>query len=284
MCSDRDKDIETTYIMNKSTQDKIREEYAPLVKTFVENVINSKLNTEGVPALNLPKAGDYYDECTHKIAFIGMETKGWGKMSEFIKLGSKLPEEAINYKDLWFKEGKRYKHLKPATFWGFIVTFLEKFYGCTKRRLIRKDGTYHEILSSFVWGNCNSLERYCVTAKKNNADKSHWEKIKEFSFPFDDIEHIIKATKPQLIFITYTKVDKDRYLKSVGCEKIISNKNLHLHHYSIEVGEQKTHVFIIPHPTWIVRSKCYGGYKKYIKELINYIKECSIWSDLPVDK
>ena len=266
-----------------NTNDNIRDVYTPLVKTFVENVKKGGLKTQGIPALNIPKVGASYDDYSYKIAFIGMETKGWGKLSKFIELGSNSPEDAITYKDQWFNEGKRYKHLKTTTFWGFIVSFLAKFYGYNKKQLIHKDGTYHQILSSFVWGNCNSLERYCVTAKKNAADKKDWLKIKEFSLSFDNIIYILNATKPQLIFITYARFNKDKYFQNIDWEKVNTNKELHLRHYIIK-REQQTNVFVIPHPTWIVRSKCCGGYKKYINELINYIKECNIWSDLPVDK
>ena len=277
-----------------TTRDRLREEYAKLVKTFAKNV--KGLNIEGNPAPHIPVVGTYYDECAYKIAFVGMETYGWGNIMDFIELAERSPKEAVTKYEGWFNAGGMVKHSGSGTFWGFIIAFLERFYNLEPDSLkhLREDGTYHEILSSIIWGNSNAIERYEVTAKKRNVGIAEWKKVKEYSKALDSINHIIDAAKPTVIFLTYKDVDKNYIVQDSDIHKEIPEtkytysfkhvypcdgaKDIEFRYYYLR--DQQTHVFVTPHPTWIgVYSGI--GFTRYIDALMQAIKEHKIWATLP---
>lgn len=271
-----------------STRERVREEYARSVKEFAKKV--KGLDAAGIPAPHIPIVGDSYDKCSYKIAFVGMETYGWGNMNDFIALAETSPKDAVTKYEGWFDRGGMVKHNGSATFWGFILSFLAKFYHVDKKELLKKneDGTYKEILSSIIWGNSNAIERYEVTAKKKGVDLSVWKEVKNLSKSFDSIDHIIRTAKPKVIFLTYKKVDMQYVLQDSDIKKEIPdtkyayllkpNPELDYRYYYLR--EQDTHVFVIPHPTWI---GAYSGigFDAYIDDLMRTIENLKIWPKLP---
>ena len=183
------------------------------MKSFVKNI--KGLDTDGIPAPHIPIVGETYDQCAYKMAFVGMETYGWGDIKDFIELAEKSPHDAVTKYEGWFHAGGMVEHSKNATFWGFIIAFLARFYQIDEKLLKSKrdNGTYHEILSSIIWGNSNAIERYHITAQKKGADLFAWKKVKEYSRAFDSINHIISAAHPKVIFLTYKNVDKNYILQ-----------------------------------------------------------------------
>jgi len=277
--------------MKTTTREKLREEYACIVKSFVKNI--KGLDTDGIPAPHIPIVGETYDQCAYKMAFVGMETYGWGNIKDFIEIAEKSPHDAVTKYEGWFHAGGMVEHSKNGTFWGFIIAFLAKFYQIDEKLLKSKrdDGTYHEILSSIIWGNSNAIERYHITAQKKGADLYAWKKVKEYSRAFDSINHIISAAHPKVIFLTYKNVDKNYILKDKDVHKeipetkyVYSNKpdeNIDYRYYYLR--EQQTHVFVVPHPTWI---GAYSGigFSKFIDSLIAAIKKYKIWSRFPLSE
>ncbi len=285
--------------MKTTTRDRLREEYAKLVKIFAKNV--KGLNIDGIPAPHIPVVGNYYDECAYKMAFVGMETYGWGNITDFVDLAERSPKEAATMYESWFNAGGMVEHSGSGTFWGFIIEFLEHFYKLEKDSLKHKskEGIYHEVLSSIIWGNSNAIERYEVTAKKQNVDIAEWRKVKEYSKPLDSINHIIKAanptvTKPIVIFLTYKYVDENYIVQDSDIHKEIpetkytysykhvyhcdGTKDIEFRYYYLR--DQHTHVFVTPHPRWI---GVHSGIKftRYIDALMQVIKEHKIWATLP---
>lgn len=281
--------------MKTTTRDRLREEYAELVKDFAKKVKNLKV--DGIPAPHIPIVGNHYDNCAYKIAFVGMETYGWYNIHEFLNLAKNKPKEAVTKCEGWFDPKGMIKNSGKGTFWEFIIKFLERFYNLKEGELkkVKEDGSYHEILSSIIWGNSNSIERYTVTAKRNGADFANWKKVKEYSKSLDSINHIIKAAEPRIVIITYKYIDKDYILGDGEIYKEIPEAKLTFsceHRYSCEnskhdivfryfyLREHNTHVFVTPHPTWIDVYSGIGS-SNYIDVLIKVIKEYKIWSHMP---
>ena len=274
--------------MKTKTRDRLREEYARIIKEFAKNV--KELEVVGIPAPHIPIIGASYDRAAYKMAFVGMETYGWGSMEDFIKLAEENPYDAVTLYEDWFNANGMVKHSGAGTFWEFIIKFLAKFYQIDEHILksSNEDGKYNEILSSIVWGNSNAIERYHVTAKKQGAKLSAWKKVKDYSRSLDSINYIINAAHPKIIFVTYKNVDKNYILQTKDLYKDVPavkyayttkpDDDLSYHYFYLR--EQQTHVFVIPHPTWIgVYSGI--GLQKFINSLIETIKKYKIWKQLP---
>lgn len=275
-------------MIKTNTRDRLREEYARIVKEFSKKVRG--LDVAGIPAPHIPIVGDSYDRAAYKMAFVGMETYGWGNIEDFIRTAEENPHEAVTKYEGWFNTGGMVKNSGHGTFWEFIISFLAKFYQIDKNvlKLPNSEGKYHEILSSIVWGNCNAIERYHVTAKKKGAALDAWKKVKEHSRTLDSINHIIEAANPQIIFITYKHVDKNYLLQTKDLHADVpeikyayaTKPDESIDYRYFYLREQQTHVFVIPHPTWI---DVYSGIglTKFINSLIETIKNYKIWNQLP---
>lgn len=263
------------------TQERIKEQYAQHLKDFVSEI--QGLDTEGIPAPHIPIAGTYYDECRYKMAFMGMETYGWASMSDLIDAVNEDPgEAAIRYKD-WLQGKSILGQVGNATFFGFIVRFLERFYNLDHDVIYNKQNP-HPVLTSFLWGETNAIERYEVTAKPNGVDIDVWNKVKESSKRFDSINHIIEAAAPKVVFVTYKWVNEKYLLNEkdivgdMDTQKFAfshqPDPNVPYRYYYLR--EQDTHVFVLPHPRWI---GLYSGigYDGYIDSILKVMKDYKIW-------
>ena len=132
-------------------------------------------------------------------------------------------------------------------------------------------------MTSFVWGNTNSIERYEITAKNNAVNRDVWEAVKKASKPFDNINHIIDAANPQIVFILYKSVEKEYFLAE-------NNACMQKHAFTNDKGKKitfryyylrnrDTHAFVTRHPVWMKRS---GNFQGYINALIDAIKAHNI--------
>lgn len=272
-----------------STRERMREEYARLVKDFAKQA--KGLDVSGIPAPHIPIVGDNYDACSYKMAFVGMETYGWWSLANFLAEAESSPKEAVTKYESWFESAEPVKHNGNATFWGFIFLFLAKFYHIDKQKLLKQneDGSRNDILSSIVWGNSNAVERFGVTAKQNGADPEVWRKVKDASKSFDNIEHIIKAAAPKVVFVLYKNVDTKYILQDSDISKEIPNAKRYAYRLTPDtelnyryyyLREQDTHVFVLPHPRWI-GSYSGIGFDKYIESLLQTMEELKIWRKLP---
>lgn len=272
-----------------STQEAIANIYAPLVKRFVENIPQE--NVEGIQAPHMPIAGKNYDCARYKLAFVGMETKGWDSLGDFIQKAKTNPEYAVSQYNKWLKEDEIVKYTRPASFWHFILEFLSRFYAIDYKTLIRNDND-NSLLSSFLWGNANSIERYDVSAKKLGADYEIYNKVKEQSKEFDSINHIIQAANPRVVIILHKWVSDNYILQDDDVKTIanlspkqkkvafVENPDIECNYKYMYLREQHTHVFVLPHPRWINAN---GGNKKYINSIIEVMKSLKIWKKLPHD-
>lgn len=260
-------------------------EYSQLIEEF-KNKIND-INCEGITGPHLPGVGNCYEFAKYKIAFCGFETYGWDSLTSFMETDTyqliTQTDESINNNA--FLDWVSNDH---ATFWGFVLKFLAKFYKIDFNSL--KDKKYPEILHSFMWVNSNSIERYEVSS--TNAPIENWRKVKDASKVFDDLNHVINSCQPKVVFILYKNVDKE-YFQNVetlsdayrSYNININNKSNYLHikkemySYCYE-RNSGTHIFTLPHPRWMGQFSGIG-IDKFVDELISDLKNYRVWEKMP---
>lgn len=259
-------------------------EYSQLIESFKEEI--KGIDTTGITAPHLPGVGNCYEQAKYKIVFCGWETYGWESLSDFIKKDTEdlisLTDSCIN--DNEFLEWPSNYH---ATFWGFVLNFLAKFYKVDFDSLLENE--YPDLLHSFIWANSNSMERYEVSSTEAKYDD--WEKAKKASVKFDNLNHIINSCSPKLVFILYKNANEDYFLNNSSLSRIyginiedksnymsIDNQELHYSYYYSR--DSRTHIFKLPHPTWI---GLYSGIGMdvYLDSIISDIKNYRIWKTLP---
>lgn len=267
-----------------NVKDRQEAEYKPLIEKFINEV--KGLNLNGLPEPHLPAVGDWYEKCRYKFAFCGMETNGWGALSDFIKMN---PYKIIkanngNINNLEFLNWKKNDH---ATFWAFVLHFLSEFYHLPYEELC--DGKHSEVLRSFLWANTNAIERYEVSAKDSGADQKDWNKAKEASLPFDNFNHVIDFAKPTVVFILYAGAPEKFFLdfdkEYMGLEfsdkkTYFSLDNTELKYRYYYRRDSNTHFFCLPHPTFmgLFSGKGIGA---YVNSIISDIKSYHIWNFMP---
>lgn len=265
-------------------------EYDPLINSFKNKV--KGLNYHGITGPHFPGVGECYESAKYKFAFCGMETYGWDSMETFM---------AKNSNEYLSRTDKRLNSYDPlgwasnwhATFWGFVFKFLAKFYKADFVKLVndKDDESLRSILKSFVWGNANSIERFEVSSKWGDADPKAWEIVKQASRKIDDLNHIINSCAPKVVFIIYSGVDEDYIMNEKTLSGIFGGdfaqrgSRLKLHNESPKydyyyLRNSSTHVFHLPHPTWM---GLYSGIgiDAYVDSLIKDIENYQIWNTLP---
>ncbi len=113
--------------MTKQTQSRYLETYTPLAAQFVKSIAEVKYNN--IPQPFLPVCGNLYDTSEARIAFIGMETRGWGNTTDFVKGITRNPEDTLltafdEFNELEFCDwGNNF----GTGFWDFNFKFLAHF-------------------------------------------------------------------------------------------------------------------------------------------------------------
>lgn len=259
-------------------------EYSELIRTFISEIRD--LDLTGIPEPHLPVFGESYEKCSYKIAFCGMETKGWGDIRDFV---GRDPEELVTAGDYTINDLEYLGWMSNyhATFWGFILQFLSSFYQIPFADLAA--GKDPAVLKSFIWTNVNSVERFEVTAKQNKADFESWKKVKEASRPFDSINHILRAGNPKLVLILSSQTPHEFFLDPSTCPygMDVSNRRDYLRLDNEKLGyryyfrrDTGTHFFFLPHPTYMGLYSG-NGFEPYVNGIISDIRNYRIWSHLP---
>lgn len=274
-----------------SSIDRRNAEYGPLIQDFKNDV--KDVNIKGITGPHFPGVGECYDLAKYKFAFCGMETYGWNMMEDFMLRSEDeyLSDSDTRLNDLehlgWMANGH-------ATFWAFVFKFLAKFYKVDFKKLVAKEGdvTSSSILKSFVWANANCIERYEVTSKWEGAEIDSWNVVKSASRRFDDLNHIINSCMPKVIFIIYSGVDEKKYILNETTLSDIFGKNFEQRRNVLKLNNENpkynyyylrdsaTHVFHLPHPTWM---GLYSGIgiDNYVDSLIKDIVNYNVWDTLP---
>jgi hypothetical protein len=252
------------------TANRIVETYQPLVINFINAV--SELNFDDkVPEPFLPLYGSLYDTAPIRIAFVGMETKGWGSLKEFIHDVKQNPEAALfRHKDV-FDEllfcKKNWGNNFGTGFWDFIFKFLAHFHNLDDWKQLKR-GERPDILKSFVWANTNALERHHVTAEKQGLSKEDWKIIKIASEPFDRSKHIINALRPHLMIICTWNTDEQWLTRDNG--PFVLDDTIDSHIYNCYLSATDTHVLWTAHPRWLSQK---GDFNGFIHKLADTAKQ-----------
>lgn len=232
---------------------KYQKSYQPIVSKFINDI--KDLDVDGIPEPFLPVFGESYHSSDIKIAFCGMETNSWGELSNFIN----REKSSFQAKDCqWhaddFSDVLYGKNGGLRTFWSFVTQFLAIYHASDRESIIKND----LIMQSFVWGNCNSIERLEVINKNLNHGKKPvqhetWAKVKDASAHFDHGKHIINIFKPDLMIITYWSPDESYLTKSMGPVKL--RKQISEYLLYMEFEETDTRVIWTAHPSYLRRLK-----------------------------
>ena len=271
-------------------KERLQEQYAPLVSQFVKDI--GELDVTGIPAPHIPIMGKNYGLAKYKMAFIGMETYGWEDINVFLKTAKENSGAAVFFMEHTINDLEHLGWAKNyhATFWGFVFKFIAKFYKVSFSDLV-EEIAYPELLTSFVWGNTNSIERYDISAECNGVDYKTWEVVKKASTCFDSINNIVKSVNPKLFFVLNSSVDND-YIQNDDAVRafgipVENKKNV----MRLTVDEERkivyyylrddnVHIISMPHPTWM---GLYSGFgiDSYVDIVIDLIHEYNIWDCLP---
>src|SRR5574344_115245 len=224
--------------------------YKNLISDFMKQIPDDL--PYGIPCPMIPCVGDLYDNANFRIAFFGMETHGWGDLSELKKNYGNNTTKIFNeltadFKDLAFLDWTNNFH---TSFWDYVLTFLLKFYKIKNKNAFQEDETFQMILRSFIWGNTHSLERYEISAKQENVDEKKWLKVKSASEIFDSAKYILDSCSPNVLIITDWEQSESWLLDN----KQVNHKELDDHIWYFYLADSDTHVYWIAHPNWLARN------------------------------
>ena len=272
-------------LIDMNTYKSYCEYYKPLVSTFVDTLTKKGPvdSYAKIPELFLPAWGSRYEDSLLKIAFIGRDTAGWREgIHHTIEMAYDGNWDGIfdqsEFRELgylkWNRKGTRY------AFWGFALYFLAWLYGVEDWEML-KSGSHKDILSSFAWGNANSIERWDsstiqkvragMTREERKAFKQTHAMVKNAaSCLFDDYSHFEHLLDPDVVFITCENGDCDRYLsKCKPGEPIFRDDSASLRVFRIG----KSLVVNIPHPQGIMYRRDNHKADYYARELRSVLEK-----------
>jgi hypothetical protein len=228
--------------------EKFTKTYSPLLSTFIDS-IQTIVNKTKMPEPFLPVFGVNYASSTTKIMFMGWETRNAQSLKEFINANLHDSNGSLYW---WKDDFDNFDFVNWGSntgkdFWSFNLRFLASFYGINDWRELRDDPyEYEEILSSFVWANTDSIERFKVTAKANGVNYTDWEKLKIASRIFDDPPLIFNTFQPNIVVLMNWNQDEQLLLKGLKIEYESKPRPDYLWYYKII--NPNTHLFWIKHP------------------------------------
>jgi hypothetical protein len=253
--------------MSSSTKSLFIETYKPLVTDFISKIRTTQYDK--IPQPFLPLHGQLYHAAQTKIVFVGMETRGWGNMKDFVNEVEKDFEQAI------LKEFDEFDELDfcfwgnnfGSSFWDFNFKFLANFYNIDDWKKVKR-GKEEEILRSFAWGNTNSIESYGVTAEKKGVDYESWEKVKNASKCFDKARYLLDVLQPNIMVIVNWGASEE-WLSDGLNEKLVGQE-IDDHFWYYFLGSTQTHVLWTAHPTWLSKNRDFDDYIEY---LVDFVKQ-----------
>lgn len=241
------------------------EVYGPLADSFARTIGGT--DTKGMPEPFFPVFGRGYASADPKIAFVGMETRGWGDMHAFLADAQVSLQDAVLREQGEFDEFAfvNWSNNFGMDFWSFVMKFLAKFHGVPDWRVLKR-GERDDILGSFAWANMNTIERYEVSAKERGVTLETWGTIKKASLHIDRGEHVIRSLTPDVVVICHWDCD-ERWLTdglAVSERVEIGDHLLYLH-----VQTTNTHVIWTAHPTWLK----FNDFDGYVSKCVDLAKE-----------
>ena len=251
--------------------------YVPLLKDYSRRLL-SRLEADAydlIPQNFIPEWGVDYFKSDLRIAFVGLETYGWGNMSSFLKSAQDGDvSSAYDMSEFQNLDFLNWNNTHRHTFWGFNSFFLGALYGL-KNWEVLKWGQHKDILKSIAWGNATSIERWCKCYEHGARNKHAWEIAKQESLAFDDITLLQKVCSPHAILLLCGKQDGTFYLRN--CNN--SEKSPIWTGDKVEVYKiGSTYIFHAYHPSAM---KFNGGAQHFATVIREKMIEFGVFKPLP---
>lgn len=242
--------------------------YTKLISEFRENLNPEQFKR--IPEPFLPLYGEDYFNSEIKIMIVGIETRKWGDMSEFLEEANTSSGTAVlrNFKSYRNLDFLKWGNNFGRSFWDFNFKFLANFHEIENWKSIKK-GQRKDIAKSFVWGNYNSLEDFKVTAKKNGAKFTDWQIVKEKSKIFDSSKHLLEVFEPNIILVLNWGME-DKWLRESDSNLKKEVIDQYLVYYYLP--KYNTHVIKTAHPTSLSNNRNID-YDKFNKQITEILKE-----------
>lgn len=235
--------------------------YRTMVQSFVDEVCGQfpVERFERIPQLFLPAWGKNYENALTRIVFVGRDTLGWGSMPEMVEaVREKAWTKVFDIREFQNLDYVEWGARNRYTFWGFILYFLAWMYG-VKDWEVLKAKEHRDILSSFAWGNANSIERWSSkTFARLELSPKQWAELSEAysvvkaaSEKFDNIEHLKTLLNPDVVFVMCEVTDCRRYLGDYFTQNELKEERIPEANLRVfKIGEML--VVNIPHPQGIM--------------------------------
>jgi hypothetical protein len=156
--------------MLKQTRAEIKNYYIQQLTGFFKEIAEiPDEEIEKLPSIHIPSLG--FTEEIPKIAFYGIETKGWFSMLDIKKRFSEDPSNAYDYLTKeWFTPVSVIRSAQPRKhiFWKYVISFLSSMHGLSPKQLKTEEELSKH---SFICGNIMALEGFNVSAKRNGAKR-----------------------------------------------------------------------------------------------------------------
>lgn len=251
--------------MRINTRQLFIDTYKPLATDFVNNI--RAVQYDKIPEPFLPVYGQLYDTAETRIMFVGMETRGYGNITDFVNHVDGNPEEAIFsvFEEFDELEFCNWGNNFGSSFWDFNFKFLTNFYNIDDWKKLKR-GEAENILKSFAWGNTNAIERYHITAEKKGVDFESWLKVKNASTCFDSGKYLLNVLRPQIMVIL--SWDTPEEWLSNGLSDTVTRYEIDDHFWYYFLPTTQTHVLWTAHPTWLAKNRDFDDYIKYLVDFV----------------
>lgn len=249
---------------------KFKEVYKPIYLDFCDNLrkenVFKELNLEKIPSIHIPGFGEDYPTAKRKILYLGIDTVNWEsfsfidteknpekKIDELILYSCDSLEEYLMIK--WWKEDG-----KTSPFWNIIFKLHLALKGL-EFDLSKEELKLHS--HDFAWGNTNALQKYEHIEGNPTLTKDQYNKVKQLSLTFNDLETMHSVLSPDVIIIFNGegKVEADikKYFKKEESEP--KDKRWEKYHHKVS----GIPLYWLYHPAS-------GGHFGYHEETVEYFK------------
>lgn len=230
----------------KSLMERYSEYYKPLLQQFCK-ALTEKYPAEafhGIPQPFIPAWGRRYELSLIKMAFIGKETAGWGKvLPEYIDdVQQGRWESSFDISEFQSLDYVSWTNGHRYTFWGFVMYFLSALYGVKNWELL-KQRQFPDILNSFLWGNVSAIESWGSAGVWPDADPQAHQCARDAACQLNDYQHIQKLFSPNVSIITCSRGECNFYLRNMEKSLEWDRDNVRL--WKLLDGSI---VFNMPHP------------------------------------
>ncbi|MGJ8678473.1 MAG: hypothetical protein ACSHX0_13245 [Akkermansiaceae bacterium] len=251
--------------------------YQSLIQEFCQEIAGQDLQgLEHMPQPFLPLFGKGYASSGLKILIMGQDTKGWGKCSHYVE--SELKEPTCEMAGIFGEiEGQSFREWGKSTnsFWGFAMAILAEIHGIDDWRTM-KWGEHAEVLSSFAWANCNTIELWPSLRKHTSGvPKNTWAAVRRAGERLHPLRHTLETTRPDVIILTCWSNVPTNFYEGLEVKEHPDSDN-YLKHLQIE--GYGTHILQTCHPGWM---RNVGGPWGFLNDIRSRLKDMGLAPEFP---